>query len=234
MNPKTDGTPPKHRDFMRIVHEVFFASNVAFAIAFTMSTFVRTRRLAGQSIIEDILLGIRGLVHGLFRLDQESLVGSEEVISVYFLLAGLALLIFLAVHLFAKTAAISVLLTWGGGVTALMALPGCWSFVLKMQSPESVEGITLWYVSILETTLICGFLFFVRRWSMPAWCGVLFLASHYGFWGWVIWPEFSRHFGPMGPVVALVSPFSGLVWAAYVRQFSREAKMKDPSERGTP
>jgi hypothetical protein len=150
----------------------------------------------------------------------------------------LATLIFLAFRIGAQVSQSTVLLHTLGGAFALIGFPlfglrfpDLFFQSLANQGRFTVQ--TLWLVLEVLFILNCGLLYYMQRWSIPTALSILFLALHFGLWGWATGNYVGlrieiQHYG-FGSFAFFVSTMfyfgfpvlgflSSLGWAFYVRE----------------
>lgn len=167
-----------------------------------------------------------------------------------FLLAALILIGLLLVDRFSF---VRVLLQTLGGVVALAGFP-----VLALHSPreffqnlayqDRFDFATGWAWCEIGVVLICGLLFYLRKWALPCVVNIILLLLHFGFWSWLTGTyrnlvAEARAYGSVGlgfwisalffwgfPIFGF---FASLAWGAYLNS-SLGPAISQPNTPKTP
>jgi len=145
----------------------------------------------------------------------------------------LSLVIFLILRLLARFSVTGTLLRTVGGAFVII---GFAFFALRFPvyffDPSRISFGGFWFPLEAMVALIVGILYYLRKWPLPAWIGLLLLFLHFGLWAWVTgcWvspPQEIRAYG-LGSLGIWISAafywgfpvigfFSSLIWGLYVR-----------------
>jgi hypothetical protein len=103
------------------------------------------------------------------------------------------------------------------GFTALVAVPGCWFYMIEITRPGNLRQ-TFWStygtVFVLEMIVSGVLLYFLRNRSL--WWGILLFMFHYAFWVFVM-GGINGALGFASIMLSPVFPLSGIVWLRYMK-----------------
>jgi hypothetical protein len=202
---------PTRTDYLRYAHEFLFSLNIAFLAKLQGNQ--KPNKLF--SFLDSAEFRIQLKINAYLNLHPHSHVGGYTA---FFALAfGLALCIFLLLRIFSNTSLAKEFLRCAAGFMSLLALPISWFYVTQVLGPVpfSLNLPRPWLISELILIIACAVLYLLAKWSLPMWSGVLLLALHFGFWGWLaLGPFFWRY--PFWVVFPMAGFCSSLVWGRYV------------------
>jgi hypothetical protein len=238
-------SPQRNGDCLLGLHEILFSLNISCAFAYASLVYISKNQASWTPVNDSTYYFFRSA----FRIDdllhlastnsvstsavarefpsRWSQVGDELLILVT--VFGLTALVLFLLRLIAETAAYRVILSRVAGVTALLALPGCYLCVLKLTwewpSGRLLEpSYPFWQSSrliIFASEILCLSVLFgiYRKRSIPAWILRLLLFLHCAFWVLVLLPEVGismyRIYAPY--FLLLAFPLSGIVWLHYLK-----------------
>lgn len=156
-------------------------------------------------------------INRFLHLHPHSRIGSETA----FLLLSLvgALGFFTLFRLLSWSSIAQQFLRIFAGIASLTALPVVWIFISQSQpTPAGLPNPSI-FILLLELFAAIAFsvLYYLDKWPVPIWWGVVGLILHFGFWSWLLLggPYFWRDgFKLVFPIVAFCSMLS---WIFYVR-----------------
>ncbi len=176
---------PKARKWVRWVHELLFSFN--FAWITTRYEGIRGGGLVPwlpnsrfSSIVYVFLEHLSWRLH----IQEPPSVLVLEVLSFF-----VAIVVFLVLRLLARFSLTGGFLRTFVGVFAIAGFPFfalCYPWALFQ--PFQIESHGLWFfVCEAVVAFICGILYYLRKWPLPALFSILLLLSHFGLWGWETW-----------------------------------------------
>lgn len=154
----------------------------------------------------------------------------------------LATLIFLVLRILARFSPTSGFLSALAGLIALVGFPlVALRFPALFNQPEPLldrfaVGF-LWLYCEVALSLICGLLYYLRKWPLPAIPTILLLILHFSFWAWLTGEHVNlvaeaRSYGSVRPAFWIAVIFywgfpvfgflSSLIWGLYVRPQASE------------
>jgi hypothetical protein len=220
-------TPAQDNNRKRLLKTVF-SLNIGFAITYALfaydgSSYIATNAPNGvQNVLEafgNVLRRVAPLVVHM-RTKSEHL-RSEIVREGLFLALVLvvALVVYSLVLLLGRTSAGQLLLAPVSAITTLIAVPGCWLYIVHATWRGS-EPRTFWasygYAFILEAAVASGLVYLFRNQSN--WRGTLVFALHYIFRvGLVLWDRDWLAPVAISIPLSLVFPCSGFAWLRYAQ-----------------
>jgi hypothetical protein len=208
------------------LHPWLFSLNIGFAIMYALFAYEGSSHLAdAPKSVRDLLEAFASILARIASLVVSGRTRSEYLRSVLIreavfvgLVLGVALLLYLLVHFFVRAAARRIVFAAIAGIAALIAVPGCWLYIVhatwSIYDPGTFWG-TYGYISVLEIAVAGGVLYLVRGGAV-GW-GILAFALHYIFWVLVIGERSAAPVLVSIPL-SLVFPCSGLAWFFYARQ----------------
>ncbi len=214
-------------------HEILFLLNIGFAIAYALFAYDGGSYIAihASKGVRDFLLifgqTLRRIAPmGVHNQTKGDLLQGAMIYEAVFaaLVLGIALILHLFVRLSTRTATGQLVLARMSGMASLVAVPGCWLYIVHATWPVS-ESRTFWgtcgYVSLLEIVVASGLLYFVR--NQAIWRGTLVFALQYVFWVVLVVRE-GRSLAPVAVSIplSLVFPCSGFAWLRYVRALRQQ------------
>ena len=226
MNSRAGSTESK----AKLLHQALFSLNIAFALTYSLFAYDGTSYMAihAAASVRSFLEAFSHLLFRVAPLVVNRRTKSEYLHSVLIregtfllLVLGIAFLLYVFVRLPAdRTARPGPLLSAIPAVTALIAVPGCWLYIVHA-TWRSSDLTTFWgrygYFFILEAALAVGFIYLVRY--QPIWRGTVLFALHYAFWVFLVlrdgnWLVYVTVSIPL----SFVFPCSGIAWLRYVQQ----------------
>ncbi len=212
-------------DKVQRLSESLFSLNIGFAITYALFAYENSSHLAdAPKSVRDLLEAFASMLARIASLVVSGRTRSQYLRSVIIrevvfaaIVLGIALLLYLLVRLLARTAASRLVLSPISGIAALIAVPGCWLYIVHATWSIYDHG-TFWgtygYVFVVEIAVVSGILYLVR--NQPIWRGTLIFVLHYVFWVLVM----GERSGPttnIALVLSIVFPCSGLAWLRYIR-----------------
>lgn len=212
------------------LQEILFSLNIGFAVVYALFAFDGSSRVpvhaskGPREFLESFQLMLGRIAPlGVHNRTKSEWVRSGIIREAAFgaLALGATLLIFLLVRLIARSIARRSIFAVISGLTALVALPGCWLYIVYVTWGLD-DPLPFWdtygSISVLEIAIAAGFLYLVR--DQAIWCGILVFSLHYIFWVLVIGGrDYGAFIAPvtMSIPLSVVFPISGFVWLRYVR-----------------
>jgi len=204
---------------VRLAHEAVFSLNIGFAVAYALVTYISSTR--GASLGRQVVSTFNDGLH----LNKNGTVGLELAFVVPMAGVALFLLLLLLLLRLGAPALGRVILDPVACLTALGAAPACWIFAILSVRPGLVwfSGYPAWpresgfSFVCLEVSAMLALLYAARKYRIPLWGSLAFLAVHYAFWAWYMWPDIVHRFWltPSLALTAIVCPCSGLAWFLY-------------------
>src|SRR5438477_7499296 len=188
---------PLTRLYIRQVHEIFFALNVAYAAV----SILFTESLAAAGPFRGLEIRINHLLH----IRQTDYIRGYFEVAIPTLL--LAVVLWMSLRIGSRTRFASEALRSLAGVTALFLIPAMWAYgYSRVGWPygwpfRGAPVEIIWILSVF-------FLLLSGKWVPSTSIGILVIFAHNIFWYWVSagfgMPEFGipGYFGPYGRIVA--------------------------------
>jgi hypothetical protein len=210
----------KNNDYLRYLHEFAFSLSLAIVVVWgksaTSPRFVLLERV--KSLFPP---------HEPFSDNHAAGYPAFAV-----LVAILATCIFLVLRALARWAWTVSFLRWMGGIVALMAVPGCWFYIITNLGLSRYQPTSSWL--LLEGVVIIPFGLFCLHTRRPirVWTAIVLLVVHYALWSRFLLEKLSPD--PLTLPLVLVGPLSGLAWMLFLlglRDVQREKAAKQPTLR---
>lgn len=210
----------------KCLHQKLFSLNIAFAITYALFAYDSTSYMAVHAgpVVRSGLEDFAHLLRRIAPLVVNHRTESEHLYSVIIresvfalLVLGIALVLYLLVRLLDQTAAGELLLVRISAVTAFVAAPSCWLYIVRATWRGS-QISSFWgrygYFFIVEAAVTGGLIYLVRK--QPIWRGAFLFALHYVFWvALVLYEPYWLAFVTLSIPLSLVFPFSGFSWLRY-------------------
>lgn len=212
--------------------DILLSLNVGFAITFAAFTYAAGdyRPVYALRWSQECLIAFQALLFRIAPLAANqppaAYQRSQIVWELLFLSMTLtiALVLFVLGHLSNRTKLSRLNLRPLAGVTALIAVPLCWLYIVKATGVGLAGPQTFWKIyGILfgwESAVVGCLLYLLR--TRTVWLGALTFILHFVFWVIVI----AEHTGPPAIVsipLLLIFPVSGIVWWVSGRPIGRSA-----------
>src|SRR5258708_17689072 len=203
---------PMRTGSLRCAHEFLFSLNIA--LLAELQGNQKPNKLF--SFLDSIEFRIQTRINAYLNLHPHSHVGGYTAF--FALSLALALCIFFLLRISLRNFLVKEFLRSVAGFISLLALPISWFYVTQVLGPVpfSLNLPRPWLISELMLIIGCAVLYLLAKWPLPKWSGVLLLALHFGFWGWLaLGPYFWRY--PFWAVFPMAGFCSSLAWGYYVR-----------------
>lgn len=189
--------------YVRYIHEMLFSWNLAAAYV-----LLRLMTWKSNAFADLIFMRIKYGTNALFHLQYNNTFGAWVAIWAVAILLGLPP--FLVLRIFARAAAVKVVLRTVAGMTALALWPAWWfdnwgqAYAMSWRIRGLIE---------VEAAVICALLYLRGIWPLPAWASLLLLAGHAGIWCWYYYTWLQDLPTIVPPLVGFAS---SLAWGLYV------------------
>jgi hypothetical protein len=208
----------------RFVNEVMFSLNIGFAVAYSLFAYVANFYLPVFAVapVQRLLMAFdRWFVHVallVVSVPRDLHRQSMFIWEFGFLVAmiGVALLLFGFRRMLARTVVGQFMLDPLSGVTALIATPGCWFYIIEITRPRPEFHQSFWLTYGLTFALEMGLvglsMYLVRGYSL--WLAALLILLHSTLWVYVV-ASVSGAPNISSVVLSPIFPLAGLAWLWY-------------------
>jgi hypothetical protein len=225
---KTTSAQEPHARSMKRLNESLFSLNVGFAVAYALFAYDGSWYIAlrGPDFIRKVLVGFSTTLLRIAPVvvhmrTKGAILRSNLIREGVFLILifGVALFLYLFVCAFERNRLAELIFRYISGITALIAVPGAWFYVVnttrRVSDPDMFWG-TSGYIFLLEVTIVGGLIYLLR--NQPVWRGTFVFALHYLFWVFIVVCD--GHFlapSVMSVLLSFLFPYSGFAWLGYFR-----------------
>lgn len=213
----------------KLLRDRLLSLNLGFAVAYGLFAYVGGSYIATDApkAVRDFLDAFAGILVRIAPLTvhlrtRTQLLRSEIIREVVFLglVSGIGLFMYGLVRALGRITISNLILPPISGLAALVAVPGCWLYIVHATWNRYDPG-TFWgsfgLLFLLEAAVAGTFIYFLR--NQPVWRGTVVFAFHYLFWVFLVVRQ-GRVLAAVTLAVplSLVFPWSGYAWLRYVQK----------------
>jgi hypothetical protein len=219
-----DITRAQQKNRVQVLHKFLFPLNLGFAFSFALFTFVTTWHSPAYApeFIQKLLTSFGRFLLRIAPLEV-SIPADVRRRSIFIwefgfvcIMISVALIVLAFRRMLERTRIAQFILDPVAGITALLAVPGLWFYMIEITRPEPELRETFWstYGILLPVEIGIGAILVFLVGKRLFWCGTGIFVAHCLLWGWVI----SRLSAPptmTAIILAPIFPLSGIAWLWY-------------------